>query len=222
VPPRYPASEDDLAMKARDSTGDRLVVAPRAPRMLAGLINAATLGLLYALYWRWLRHSGRDAGPHTDAARLGRWLRLFNVVVGILGEQLGSPGGWIVGLRTVDRRTGRRVGLWRTLAVALLGAATEAGRRRLTPAMPPISESEREDLTREARAIRQRYADDSHLQQEAVNSVYEQRRIEVNLWRRLPAIVGPALINSRLRRRLAPTIVVVSRPARLRARRSGR
>jgi hypothetical protein len=42
--------------------------------------------------------------------------------------------------------------------------------------------------------------------------VYEQHRIEVNYWRVLARVTAPAVINSGLRRRLAPTVVVVSRP----------
>jgi hypothetical protein len=175
------------------------------------LIDAGTLGVLFALYLRSIRRSGGDAGD-TDPVRLQRWLRPLSPAVGVLSEQLGTPGRWIVGLRTVDRRTGRRVALWRSLAVALLGAVTQAVRRRLTPASRPISESEREDFVREVEAIRERYADDSQLMQEKMMRLYEQRRIGVNLWRWLPATVGPALIKSRLRRRLAPTVVVVSRP----------
>jgi hypothetical protein len=179
--------------------------------MLAGLIDAATVVVLFARYLRSIWRSGPDAGPGPDPVGLQRWLRPLAPAVRVLSEQLGTPGGWIVGLRTVDRRTGRRVALWRSLAVALLGAVTEAVRRRLTPASPPISESEHEDFVREVQAIRERHADDRQLLGEE-NRLYEERRIGVNLWRWLPATVGPALINSRLRRRLAPTVVVVSRP----------
>jgi hypothetical protein len=206
-------SEDDLAMEARDpSVSDRLVPAPRARRTLAGLIDASTFGLLFALYVRWKWRSGREPGPDHNPAGLERWLRLLNPVLGVVSEQLGTPGAWIVGLRTVDPRTGRRVALWRTLAVVLLGVLTEAGRRRLTPPVPPISESERGEFGREMRAIREGYADDGKLQREAMSRFYEQHRVDVNPLRWLPAIAGAALINNRLRRHLAPTVVVVSRP----------
>jgi hypothetical protein len=175
--------------------------------MLAGLINAAIFGGASAL---WLLRNSRNAG--VDHMNVQRRLRLFAPAVSVLGEQLGTPGGWIVGLRTVDRRTGRRVALWRTLTVALLKAATEAARRHLMPARPEISESEQEDFKRELRAISERYGDDGMRLQEATKRFYEQRRFEPNHSRWLAAAVVPALINSRLRRRLAPTVVVVWPP----------
>jgi hypothetical protein len=206
-------SEHDLAMRAHHiSASEEPVPAPRARRTLAGLIDVAIIGLLSGLYLRWKWRGVRDAGPDRNPARQPRWLRLLSPAPGILREQLGSPGAWIVGLRTVDRRTGHRVALWRTLAVALLAAVTEAGRRHLMPAPRLITQSENEDLIRDVEVIRERYADDDPLCEEATMRLYEQRRIGVNLWRVLPAIVVPALINNRLRRRLAPTVVVLARP----------
>jgi hypothetical protein len=196
------------------TVSERHVPASAARKTAAALINAAILGVLCALYlrWQWVRGSGRDAGLHTDTARMQRWRRLLAPAVGVLRQQLGSPGAWIVGLRTVDRRTGRRLALWRTLAASLVEVATEAGRRRLTPAPRLITQSENEDLIRDVEAIRERYADDDQLREEATMRLYEERRIGMNLWRVLPAIVGPALINNRLHRRLAPTVVVLARP----------
>jgi hypothetical protein len=113
----------------------------------------------------------------------------------------------------VDRRTGRRVALWRSLAVALLGPVTHAVRRRLVPAPPTIPESEREEFGRELRAIEEQYPGDGRRLAEASSRFYEQHRVEVNRWRWLLAMV-PGLISIPLRRRLAPTVVVVS-PRRL-------
>jgi hypothetical protein len=199
-------------MQARDpSVGEEPVPAPRARRTLAGLIDTATLGLLYAFYLRGILRGGQDAGPNPDAVRLQRRLRLLPPALGILSEQLGTPGGWIAGLRIVDRRTGRRVALWRTLAVVLLKAVTEAARRRLTPSPAPIPDSEHEDFARELQRISERYPDDGERPAEATSRFYAQHRVEVNPWRWLPAIVGAALIDNRLRRRLAPTAVVLAR-----------
>jgi hypothetical protein len=188
------------------------VPAPRALRALAGLIDTAVvLGLMAAVSWRWFRPGGGTGGDR-DPARLQR-LRLLGPAVGVLGQQLGTPGGWIVGLRSVDRRTGRRVALWRSLAVALLGPVTHAVRRRLVPAPPTIPESEREEFGRELRAIEEQYPGDGRRLAEASSRFYEQHRVEVNRWRWLLAMV-PGLISVPLRRRLAPTVVVVS-PRRL-------
>lgn len=185
--------------------------APRALRTLAGLIDAAVLGLLAALYLRriWRR------GPGADGAlkHLPQRARPFGLGVSVIGEQLGTPGGWIVGLRTVDRRTGRRLALWRTLAVALLGLLAQVARRRLLPTPPTMSESEHEEFGRELRAIEEAYPGDGRRLAEASSRFYEERRVEVNRRRSLAAI-APALINIGLRRRLAPTVVVVS-PRRL-------
>jgi hypothetical protein len=205
VPSREPAA------------GEQPVPAPRALRALAGLINAA---LLAAAYWRLLRPRG-GAGADPDPARLQRRVRPFALAASAISEQLGTPGGWIVGLRTVDRRTGRRVALWRTLAGALIGVLGEAARRRLAPAPPPISDSEREEFARELRSIRESYPGDGRRLAEASSRFYEQHRSELNRWRWLLP-VGPALIITRLRRRLAPTVVVVSRSRPPTARRSGR
>ena len=44
-----------------------------------------------------------------------------------------------------------------------------------------------------------------------MSDLYEKRRVEVNPFRWLPLTVGSALLNHRVRRRLAPTVVVSRR-----------
>jgi hypothetical protein len=192
------------------------VPAPRALRTLAGLIDAAVFGLLAALYLRrmWRRGPGADG----DLKDLPRRTRPLGLAVSVIEEQLGTPGGWIVGLRTVDLRTGRRLALWRTLAVAITRLVTEAASRRLVPAPPSIPVSEREEFGRELRAIEEAYPGDGGRLAEASSRFDERHRVEMKqsrwLSRWLLAVVVPALINRRLRRHVAPTVVVVS-PRRL-------
>jgi hypothetical protein len=181
-PGSFASTYDDLTMARDPVASEQPVPAPRARRALAGIINTAILAIAAAL---WIRRRSRDA--QIDHVLELRRLRMLGPASDLFVAQLGSPGGWVAGLRTVDRRTGRPVTLWRTLAVALLKAATEACRRRLVPAppVPPaISGSEEENV----------------------------RQFDANRWRWLAAVAVPALINSRLRRRLAPTVVVVWPP----------
>jgi hypothetical protein len=114
--------------------------APRARKALAGLIDSAVLALPAALY---LRRALRASGAGRPAARPPGWTRMLTPAVAVLGEQVGTPGSLIMGVRTVDRRTGRRLALWRTLTVALAQVATRLLIRRLTPHPVVPSEAER-------------------------------------------------------------------------------
>src|SRR5947209_5450234 len=83
--------------------------APKAPawrRTGANLADAAFFGALF-----WLARSRGLAREGSAGARL------MAVPVEVLREQLRSPGQRLLGTRTVDRRTGTRVALWRTLAL---------------------------------------------------------------------------------------------------------
>jgi hypothetical protein len=178
---------------------------------LAGIIDMAVIGVLYALYARSAQRSadGRALGRLAG----GRWNRVINCARPLLDEQIGSPGAWIVGVRTVDSRTGRRVALWRTLVVVLARAAVGALQRRAIGKRPPISEVERAELARERRAIRDTYRDDPDARNDAMMRLYEKRKVEFKPtgWRILAGVVGAVLVNQGLRRRLAPTVVVSRR-----------
>jgi hypothetical protein len=54
--------------------------------MLAGLIDAATVGVLFARYLRSIWRSGPDAGPDPDPVGLQRWLRPLAPAVRVLSE----------------------------------------------------------------------------------------------------------------------------------------
>jgi hypothetical protein len=181
--------------------------APRARKALAGLIDTAVLALPAALY---LLRALRASGAERPAARPPGWTRVLTPAVAVLGEQVGTPGGWIMGVRTVDRRTGRRLALWRTLTVAFAQVATRVLIRRLTPRPVVPSDDERGQRLREVQAIKDRYADDEGaLSAELMRHYAEhQSNVTVKVWPPLLAGVGSTLVIRSLRRRLAPTLVV--------------
>jgi hypothetical protein len=183
--------------------------APRWRSTLAGVTDAAILG---GAAWLWRRRAG-------DAAlgRRSRRVSLLGPLAELVREQLGSPGQRVLGLRTVDRRTGRRPELWRTFVV--LGAALGGQLlvRRLTPpVMTPQQERQREDFMEELRAIHERHPDDASAREAERRRLFERHPgpIKVNLWRTAAPAIAIALLKNRLRRRLTPTLVVVRSPTR--------
>lgn len=116
------------------------VRAPRWRETGAGLVDAAAFGGL-----TWLAR--RRELIRLDGA-VGTVIGVASVV---LREQLRTPGQVLLGIRTVDRRTGERVALWRTLAVA---ATNFAGRRlagRLAASSMSGPKGERERRTSSGR-----------------------------------------------------------------------
>jgi hypothetical protein len=122
-------------------------------------------------------------------------------------EQLGSPGQRLLGLRTVDRRTGRRLELWRTLAV--LGAALggRAVMRRVAPSAPtPSQERDRREFLDELNAIHERHREDPDALQAERRRLFErQQPVTATLLGAAGPTLAAGLFNNRLRRRLAPT-----------------
>ncbi len=192
--------------------------APRGREALASLIDMVTIGLPYALFAR--RAAGGAEGRALRGAAGGRWElwgRVFNWVRPALDEQVGSPGAWIVGLRTVDSRTGRRVALWRTLVLTLARAATGELQRRAVGVRSSVAEAEHAKFARELRAIREAHADDPDARNDAIKRLYSERGgvdVRFNPLRVLGGVAGGVLANRWLRRRLAPTVVVATRGAR--------
>jgi hypothetical protein len=200
----------------------QLTPAPRGRRTLGGIIDAATIGGASILYTIWTRRGARGAGGRLG----GRWQqRVLNSVTALVYQQLGSPGAWILGLRTVDSRTGRRLALWRSLAVVLAAAAIQELRGRafgVRTASPPVDQAE---IAREMQAIRDAHPDDPDARNHAMMSFYRERKAGVAFSgpRALAGIVGATLANQWLRRRLAPTVVVSRRSGSgLTDRKSGR
>jgi hypothetical protein len=201
-----------------------LTPAPRGARLLAAMIDAATIGVPSFLY---MRRAQRSADGRAQLGKLGgQWNRVIGPVRASLDQQVGSPGGWVVGLRTIDSRTGRRVALWRTLVLALARIAMGMLQRRTFGVNTPTSQAEHASFARELEAIKHAHPDDPEARNDAMMRLYRERerRVDVNLfgWRMLAGIVGSVLVNQWLRRRLAPTVVVSSRAAtaRITARKS--
>jgi hypothetical protein len=203
---------DDLTMgTAGAETSPGPTPAPRGRQALAGIIDMAAIGVPYALYARWAQRSAD--GHALGKLAGGRWNRVINCAMPLLDEQIGSPGAWIVGVRTVDSRTGRRVALWRTLVVVLARTAVGALQRRALGVRPPISEVEHAELARERRAIQDTYRDDPDARNDAMMRLYERRKVNFKPtgWRILAGVVGLVFVNQGLRRCLAPTVVVSRR-----------
>jgi hypothetical protein len=174
--------------------------APRWRSTLAGVTDAAILG---GAAWLWRRRAG-------DAAlgRRSRRASFLGPLAGLVREQLGSPGQRVLGLRTVDRRTGRRHELWRTLV--LLGADL-GGQLLVRRVTPPVITRQREGFMEELRAVQERHPDDASAREAERRRLFERHPgpVKVNLWRTAVPPVVIALLKNRLRRRLAPTRIVV-------------
>jgi hypothetical protein len=193
-------------------TSADLTPAPRARQTLAGLIDAAVMALPTAIYG--LR-AWRARGTGRPAARPPGWMSMLAPACALVGEQVGTPGSWIMGVRTVDERTGRRLALWRTLTVALVQVVTRLLGRRLAPRPEIRPEAERRQRWSEIQAIKERYADDEDaLSAELMRHQAEHRGdVSVNIWPPVVVGLGATLVNRAVRRRLAPTLVVSRRPA---------
>jgi hypothetical protein len=190
-----------------DTTGIEPAPAPRIRQTLAGLIDAGVMALPAVIQWRRMWRARETEGP---AARPPGWMGMLAPVAAVLGEQVGTPGGWIMGVRTVDRRTGRRLELWRTLTVALVQLATRQLSRRLTPRPSFPSDAERRQRWDEIQAIKERYADDKEARNTELMRHHSEHSVNVtaNFWPPLVAGLASALVNRTVRRRLAPTLVV--------------
>lgn len=177
--------------------------APRWREGLAGLVDVAIVGGV-----AWL--AARGEAPAQAAARL-RWLRL--VPADAVREQLRTPGQRLLGIRTVDRRTGERVALWRTLALVGVAAGGQQLARRVAPqAQSEERERDRDSYLQELREIHMRHPLDSPERQAAMSELMRRHGpMRANLLATVGPMAGVALLTSRLRRRMAPTVEVLVR-----------
>ncbi|HTC73686.1 MAG TPA: hypothetical protein VK655_12425 [Solirubrobacteraceae bacterium] len=185
-------------------TSTEITHAPRARRMLAGAIDAALVG---GGTWLWRRRRGGES------ARAARWMGLLEPAAESLRQQLRSPGQLLLGLRTVDRRTGRRLELWRTLVLLGFGVGRGVLVRRLAPpVLTPEQERDRSGFLDELNAIQARHPDDAGARESERQRLFERQHNQLpDIIRRtaVPAL-ALGLLNSRLRRRLAPTTEVLA------------
>ena len=178
--------------------------APAWRRSGANLIDAACLG---GLWWLarsrgWVRDGGRAA-------------RLIAAPGDPLREQLRSPGQLLLGTYTVDRRTGGRVALWRTLAVIAAGAAGREITRRLEPASGDKDARERDAFVTEMQAIMARHPQASPERAAELRALDQrQHGVVPSMLRAIAPSLAVGLLTTRLRRRLAPTVEVLARRRR--------
>jgi hypothetical protein len=177
--------------------------APKAPawrRTGANLVDMALFGGLF-----WLARSRGLARENSVVARF------MGLPVEVLREQLRSPGQRLLGTHTVDRRTGRRVALWRTLALIGARAAGAELTRRLEPVRTPELEREREAANAEVTDIMRRHPQASPEREAELQAAYARHS---HTTPSLPRAVAPSLVvglvTTRLRRRLAPTVEVLA------------
>ncbi len=178
--------------------------APRWRRTGAGLVDAAIFAGVS------LR--ARKAGVVRDGTMLARLLT--PALPELLKEQLRTPGQVLLGIRTVDGRTGKRVALRRTLALAGVKAAGGELARRLAPSEGPERRRAQEDLASESHEIFRRHPQASPERDAALRELsgrYPSSVVSPDPVRMFlpPLFVG--LVSSRLRRRLAPTVEVLAR-----------
>ncbi len=177
--------------------------APRWRQTLARALDAAIVG---AGAWLWRRGTG------TAGARQARWARLSGPAATLLGEQLRSPGQRLFGLRTVDRRTGRRPELWRALVLLGAGVGGQLLVRRLAPGpMTPEQVHDRDGFLDELNAIQARHPDDPVAREAERRALLDSPhdRLASSFLRAAGPTMAIGLLNIRLRRRLAPTTQVL-------------
>jgi hypothetical protein len=112
--------------------GSKPEPAPRWRRVLAALVDMA---LTAAIVWMLRARAGAGAAANERM----RWLSVLPPE--LIREQLGSPGQRMLQVRTVDRRTGRRVALWRSLVLvgARMGGHLLARRAAANLGPPPVA-----------------------------------------------------------------------------------
>jgi hypothetical protein len=138
--------------------------------------------------------------------------RLMAIPGNLLREQVRSPGQWLFGTLTVDRRTGRRLALWRTIAVFGSRVAGAEITRRLEPARTPELEREREAARVEMGEIMRRHPRATPERDAELAAAHDRHRL---ILPSLPRAVTPSLavglLTTRLSRRLAPTVEILAR-----------
>ncbi len=174
--------------------------APAWRRTGANLFDMAFFGALF-----WLARSRGLAREGTVVARL------MAMPVEVLREQLRSPGQRLLGTRTVDRRTGRRLALWRTLALIGARAAGAELTRRLEPVRTPDLEREREAARAAISDVMRRHPQATPERAAELQAAHARHSASMPS---LPRTIAPSLavgvIAIRLRRRLAPTVEVLA------------
>ncbi len=170
--------------------------APRWRSTLAGLADFAVAG---TAAWA-LRRGGR--------ASFAESMSMLGPSSEIVRQQLRSPGQRLLGIRTIDERTGARVALWRSLAVLAAGAGAQLLASRLAPGTP----SPEQALARER--FQDQIADTyrRHSADPATGEAERERLManpppgtSLNLWRDVGPPLAVTLLGGLVRRRLVST-----------------
>lgn len=212
--------------------------APRVQRAQARAIDTGLYALFVGPYLLlcWLRANARrdqgatpngTAGPF-DLGKHPVLVRVGTEVARLLGERFGSPGQRIVGLRTVDSRTEAPVALPLSAALAAGGiAANVLSTHFIRSPLSAEAQAQKTEFENEVEALRASYGDDHDGFRRAVVALYGENHVAASLplarfalSLTLGVVLGVA--QRRLRRALAPTIVVVRPTASITGRTNGR
>jgi len=176
----------------------------RAPRWRQGAATLVDVAVLGGMWWL-----ARSRGWVRDGGALGKVLAAPGEP---LREQLRSPGQLLLGIRTVDRRTGRRLALWRTLALAGAGAAGQVLTQRVLAPEADEQARRREAFGHEQRALMKRHPEASPERDAERRALVERYpNIGPNVLRTAAPMLAVGLVQRRLRTRLAPTVDVLAR-----------
>jgi hypothetical protein len=163
--------------------------------------------------WRRVAGGLVDAAILWPLARGNRLARLpVAVLAEILREQVGSPGQLLLGIRTLDRRSGERVALWRSVVLGGVAWGGQLLAHRLAP--PPPGPEQKRALERywsELRETGARHAEDADASGEARRPLVHPPPVTVNIGRVVAPTVAVGLVTNRLRRLLAPTVEALAR-----------
>lgn len=182
-------------MSEMDDSGQ--APAKRSRQAAAALVDMTVIWLV--------RRARRTAAGRSD------WVA--PLAIELVREQLRSPGQMLLGLQTVDRRTGERVSPWRSLTIAAAGAAAELLVRRLrAPSPTPEQKLAHERYLAELSAIYERHPLDPDARAaERAQLVRSAPQRTVAVGPAFAASIAIGLVRGRLRRRLAPTVEVAVR-----------
>jgi hypothetical protein len=173
---------------------DAQLPASRPRQVVATLIDVALAG---AVAWSLRRRAN---------VRVLRWLRLLPAEA--VREQLRTPGQRLLGIATVDARTGRRVAPWRTLVLLAVAAAGHALSARVRGREDADAGRRREAVRRDLDEIARGHADDRAARQAAMQRSFSEHKppsVYPGLLRAITPALAVSTLNRRLRRRLAPT-----------------
>jgi len=197
-------------MSEAESPLPELREAPRWRQGLAGLIDAALLAG-FAVARRRLERGHRPP-PFLRPQSVAREAMGALWWSTALLERFGTPGERMLGVRTVDRRTGDPVALSRTLMLTALAVAARGLRAALAPSSGTDAQRvAHERFAEEAEAVRLRHSDPD-ARSAAMLELWRERQpspIQVDLLRPMLLGVVVSLLTRRVQNKIARTVVVM-------------